>query len=279
MLSCYLDESTAFGETDPATSLAGYVATGKQWHTFSRGWSRMLKEYGVEIFHTTELETEAGRQKSVYKDWSKKKREQFQNDIIDIIRACGLYDVGIAIPRSVYKAIATPERIKKYGKTPDGLCAILALMQACGFALDNKGVYKQAPSFFYERGGPCKRALKWAHNELATNSKVYREFFQLSRLVPAPKSKEFPQLQAADYLAFNMSKRASHVVDPNPSPNTILETLANGKRVRKMRYPLLALYGKEGGNIRHAPTVDVLERMLQVLEADEDQAESVQHDT
>lgn len=101
MLSCYLDESTAFGEADPATSVAGYVATGKQWHTFRRGWNLMLKEYGVEIFHATELETEVSRRKSVYKDWSKKKREQLQNDIIDIIRACGLYDVGIAIPRSL----------------------------------------------------------------------------------------------------------------------------------------------------------------------------------
>jgi hypothetical protein len=275
MLSCYLDESTAFGETDPATSVAGYVATGKQWHTFSHGWNRMLKEYGVEIFHTTELETEAGRRRSVYRDWSRKKREQFQNDIIDIIRACGLYDVGIAIPRSVYNSVATPERIKKFGPTPDGLCAILALMQAAGFALDNKAIYKQAPSFFYESGGRCKKALTWAYNELANNSKLYEEFFQLSRLAPAPKSKEFPQLQAADYLAFNVSKRASHVVDPNPPSDAILETLADGKKVRKMRYPLLALYGKEGGNIFHAPTVGVLEKMLQVLEAHADQTDKV----
>ncbi|HVQ36747.1 MAG TPA: DUF3800 domain-containing protein [Pyrinomonadaceae bacterium] len=272
MLTCYVDESTAFGETDPATSVAGYVATGKQWATFGRAWNLMLKHYGVEIFHTKEIETAEGRKRSIYKGWSKKKREEFQNEIIAIIRESGLQDVGAAIPLSVYRAAMTPQRIKKYGKTPDGLCALVAMMQATGYAWDNIAVYKQAPVFIYERGGLCRKVLEWAHDELK-ESKLYRDFFSLSTLRSEPKSKEFPQLQAADYLAFNISKRCSHVVDPNPPAVANLETLADGKKVRPMRYPLQALYAGGGSsNVCHAPTTERLEALLQVIEADDDPA-------
>jgi hypothetical protein len=203
-----------------------------------------------------------------------RKRKEFQNEIIAIIRECGLYDVGVANPQSVFKAVMTPERRKKYGKTPDGLCAIFAMVQAGGFAWDNKKIYKQAPAFVYETGDRVKAALEWAHNELS-QSTVYQGFYQLSTLRAAPKSREFPHLQAADYLAFNIAKRASHFVDPSPPSNAILETLEDGRRIRKMRYPLLALYAgaMSGGNIYHAPMAEVLDKLLQVLEADDHPSE------
>jgi hypothetical protein len=93
-------------------------------------------------------------------------------------------------------------------------------------------------------------------------------------LTPGPKSKEFPQLQAADYLAFNISKRCSHVVDPTPPANAILETLSDGRRVRKMRYPLLALYGQTQSNVYHAPQAELLDKLVQILEADDEPAEA-----
>lgn len=284
MLTCYLDESTAQGERDPATSVAGYVATGKQWANFAKLWNGMLAFYSVPLFHAKEFETEWGRKRArakegrkrlIYRQWSKAKRKDFHNDIIGIIRQSGLQDVGIGIPQSVYDAVMTPERLKKYGKTPDGLCATLALAQAGGFAWDNRAVYKQAPNIIYERGDRLKKCLEWAHAEFCA-SKVYGDFYQLSILAPAPKSKEFPQLQAADYLAFEVAKRASHYVDPNPPADAILETLADGRKVRKTRHPLLALYaGKKNGvgiNIYHAPTAEILEKLLQVIEAEPDEA-------
>lgn len=147
-------------------------------------------------------------------------------------------------------------------------------MQAAGFALDNKAIYKQAPSFFYESGGPSKKSIDVGVQRISKQLQALPGILSTEWVGSRPQSKEFPQLQAADYLAFNVSKRASHVVDPNPPSDAILETLANGKKVRKMRYPLSALYGKEGGNIFHAPTVDILEKMLHVLESDADQADS-----
>lgn len=238
----------------------------------------------MPLFHSQEFETEEGRNRArakegrkrlIYRRWSRAKRKDFQNSIIGVIVQCGLQDVGIAIPQSVYDAVMTPERLEKYGKTPDGLCATLALVQAGGFAWDNRAVYKQAPNIVYERGDRLKKCLESAHAEFCA-SKIYSNFYQLSILAPAPKSKEFPQLQAADYLAFNVAKRASHYVDPNPPADAILETLKDGRKVRKMRYPLLALYSgkRNGGNIYHAPTADVLERLLQVIEAEPDEVSS-----
>lgn len=269
MLSCYLDESTAHGEPDPSTCVAGYMATGKQWAKFARAWGRMCEHYGIEIFHAKEFETEEGRKRSVFKRWSKKKRKELQNDIINVIVGSGLMDVGAAIPHSAFKAVMTPERIKRFGKDPDGLCALLAMMSATAWASDQKAVYKQAPSFFCERGARYKTIIEWAHNYLATESKVHQEFFRLSTLTFAPKSKDYPQLQAADFLAFNMSKRCSHILDLNPPADAPLESLADGRKVRRTRYPLMALYSMTDSHVRYCPTPEHLEKALRLIEDDE----------
>lgn len=78
MLACYVDESTAFGENDPATSVAGYVATGKQWATFGRAWNLMLKHYGVEIFHTKEIETAEAASDRFTKDGQRRNERSFR---------------------------------------------------------------------------------------------------------------------------------------------------------------------------------------------------------
>src|SRR5712692_2487636 len=174
MLCCYIDESTAFGEKDPATCVAGYVATGKQWAKFSGAWNYLLRHYKVEIFHAKEFETEEGRRHSVYKRWSKKKRNEFQNGIIDIINGSGLKDLGAAIPASVYKAVMTQERIRTFGKTPDAVCALLCMLSAGGFAWAQEGVYKQAPSFIVEAGGNYGHMLRRVHKYLITESE-YRD--------------------------------------------------------------------------------------------------------
>ena len=266
MLNCYVDESTSFGEADPSTCIAGYVATGKQWAVFGRAWNRMLKHYGVEVFHTKDFETEEGRKRSIYKRWSKKKRKEFQNGIIDIIVRAGLKDVGIAMPLSAYKAALTPDRIKTFGTTPDKLCALFCMMSAGGYALSQKGVYKQAPNFIVECGGTYSSMLKTVHQYLL-NESIYRDFYQLSSLSFVRKSKEYPELQAADYLAFNMGKRSSHVVDPSPPADAKLESLADGRKVRQTRYPLVMLYSESESNVFHFATPEIAEKAFQMVEA------------
>lgn len=263
MLSCYMDESTAFGEADPSTCVVGYIATGKQWAIFCQAWNLMMKYFGVEILHTRDLETEAGRKGTVYESWSAEKRKEFQGEIQGIIVGSGIKDVGMAIPLSVYKSVMTPERVRTFGETPDRLCALLCMMSAGGYAWAHRGVYKQAPSFVFEAGGTYAPMIKGVHHYLTTES-YYQDFYQLSTLRFLPKCKEYPQLQAADYLAFNMSKRSSHVVDPNPPQNVALESLADGKKVRQTRYPLLALYSESESNVFHAPSAEILERIRDI---------------
>jgi len=90
MLICYLDESTACGESDPATCVAGYIATGKQWDIFRRAWNLMMKHYKVDLLHTVEIETEQARKHSVrYNGWSNETVKAFQSDIQGIIVGTG----------------------------------------------------------------------------------------------------------------------------------------------------------------------------------------------
>ena len=265
-----MDESTGIGESDPSTCVVGFIATGKQWGIFEQAWARMMEYYGVDVLHVTELETEFTRGRHpVYRDWSKDKVQEFQREIHGLIVLTGLKDVGMAIPLSIYKSVLTAERRKKYGETPDKICALLCMTSAGGYAWANKAIYKQAPSFTFEAGGTYAGLVMEVHEYLTTKS-YYRDFYRLSTLTFAPKSKEFPKLQAADYLAFNISKRCSHVVAPEPPADSPLETLPDGRKVRKTRYPLLALYSESGSNVMYAPTPEILERIWQMIEAEDD---------
>jgi hypothetical protein len=89
--------------------------------------------------------------------------------------------------------VLTPERRRKFGETPDRICALLCMTSAGGYAWANKAIYKQAPSFIFEAGGTYGGLVKEVHDYLTTKS-YYKDFYRLSTLTFAPKSKDFPQL-------------------------------------------------------------------------------------
>ena len=87
----------------------------------------MLKHYGVEIFHTKAIETIEGRKRSVYKGWSKKKREEFQNEKLDLIKmvridVSRIPDAGdlrnVSDPRAGRYIVLKPRLNPRLGRTP-----------------------------------------------------------------------------------------------------------------------------------------------------------------
>ena len=249
MLACYIDESTASNEKDPATCVVGYLATAEQWVKFKSDWNSYLDTYGVEVFHATELETEIGRQGTVYERWDRMKRDGFQSGLIQIIRDNTIVDVGAGIPCSVYEAVMTPQRSNRMGvKNIDELCALLCMFDA-GYQAQKLG--RQAPAYIYERGGKYWSAISTAHEELCGYPGTSGHFRD-STLSNAPKGREYAPTQAADYLAFNWSKEVSHRFDPEPL-------------ITKPRYPLIALYKERRPGVLYY-SAEQLEVLIQEME-------------
>ncbi len=100
MFAVYFDES--YGKAN-AYSVAGYVATVKQWAEFEREWKELLRDFNVEYLHKRELEHLWGQFKYA-QGWSNEKQRELKETINR--RACGIIlrrvNAGFAV--SVYKS-------------------------------------------------------------------------------------------------------------------------------------------------------------------------------
>ena len=86
-----------------------------------------------------------------------------------------------------------------------------------------------------------------------------------------PKSKKFPQTQAADFLVFNTSKSISHLKDFDIQPYTGPREIA-GEHIRPMRYQLQRIFDNFGGlkfvRLRREDLDDIISRLEKAQEAD-----------
>lgn len=211
----YFDESASEPDTFPAVAVGGFVATGLQWVKFSKEWNAVLDSEGVDVFHATALETEQGRRGTVYEKWPKAKREQFQADLLSVIRRNLYREVGVGISQNVFDCVMTPERVKRHGDIYR-VAALMAMLNVINYSINHFGV---ASSVTIERGGNYYGVLNDVYDWLSER-RGYAEHMVNTAFSKQPKSRQFPQLQAADYLVFNLAKEVSHLFDFDLNPAT-----------------------------------------------------------
>ncbi len=155
----------------------------------------------------------------------------------------------------------TPERTEYWGDIYV-LCGKLAIVKAAGIA---KKYGFDAPSYFIEKGGGYEGKLKEAHARICRMPE-FAERFAMSTMTAIPKSREHPELSAADYIAFNVSKRASHLFDPIEPPDGPTTITTGGKHRRKIRYPLAQMWGYRGEQGSYIFDAERLERVVSNVE-------------
>lgn len=80
----YSDESG--GLDHPLCTVAGFIASPRQWKLFNAEWQRVLDVAHVQSFHATDFFSRAGWQSSAspYRGWSEGKAAKFQQDLTDV---------------------------------------------------------------------------------------------------------------------------------------------------------------------------------------------------
>jgi len=117
----YADESG--GIDHPCCTVAGFIASPRQWKLFKAGWTDVLKRAHVCAFHATDFFSRASWQssESPYHGWSEEKASRFQRELIDVFlrqhknlhRANGAVDVNDYKQMSQdWKAIFTGAMLK-----------------------------------------------------------------------------------------------------------------------------------------------------------------------
>lgn len=257
LVKAYFDESHHPREAMPASAVSAVVGTGLQWERFSELWLAVLEhpdnnvtdKRGRRVFHTSEFETPEGRKGTVYENWSKEKREKFQNGLLHVIAFSGIKCFAASVVASEYDEVASKraavvfkdetveaERFRLFGNRYF-FCAYWAMTMA---ALEAR-YYPQSTrvAYCFESGGDkYKQPIELLY-KIALDDAEQDGFRFYSAPHFGPKDSAIP-LQVADKIAYECAKETSHIADLNPPAQH--SEMRDGRVQWRQRYPPRYLY-------------------------------------
>jgi hypothetical protein len=200
-LEAYFDDSGE--ETAPrelSVAVAGAVAPSDIWHDFALAWTSVLDEYNVprSAFHTTDLMSFQGE---VFKPWQERgagHRDRFVDRLVDVMRDYHFQPIGVNLPLQIYEARTKHQRDVLYGK------AYYACLHALFQILAQLGAPSDDPVniILAEK----KKHIGKAHKAFQTVRDIHPSGARLVGFDPSRSPRDVIQLQAADLVAWEMTR-------------------------------------------------------------------------
>ena len=197
LFSAHLDETGTDGRSR-FTVVAGAVSSASGWGKLETAWGKLLANKGVKAFHWKEFTDGQGD----FCNWSKLKRERFENSINKIIERNTIFRVSIGIEQAVHTDIKRRMKgIKGFHPESDYSLCLRYLMFSTSEQLLR--IDKDHRLSVLVEDGPYARGAFVTYQRVARMTGPYRPAKHAHRLAgfaAAPKG-EFRSLEAADYLA------------------------------------------------------------------------------
>jgi hypothetical protein len=230
MMTCYFDEAIEgpwnddVGKPHEFTFMCGYVGNFEQWQQFAVEWRKFLDGYGIEDFHMTDYCASSGE----FRKWKPRKFEPtriaFMMDASRIVKQFVRYGFIAGLSQSAFDEANQSYALKETFGSPYGVagraCAELARSRRPKFYPDETEL-----EYVYEDGAEGKGGLEHGMTKLIP-AFPYPIFKPGKSQKP---SREYPdgrkavlQLQAADYLAYEIRKLFADQVKIDPIRNVRL---------------------------------------------------------
>ncbi|MBT3996032.1 MAG: DUF3800 domain-containing protein [Chloroflexi bacterium] len=178
-------------------AVGGFLADAESWKTFCDEWQTALDYNGLDYFHMTDYENIQGP----YLSWTDKQGRDCINQLLDIIHRYVIQSVGIIIPLRSFDQIMS-DRAKSICGDAYGLAAIQCWANLASTARHPK--INAAFEIVMEDGAKGKGALI----DVVRAASGDTEWFENNRIksLSFEDKREFPPLQAADILAYELYK-------------------------------------------------------------------------
>lgn len=208
VLKAFIDDSGSGGDS-PWVVLAGYVATAEAWNGFEAAWCQVLADNPrIDCFHASEAESlrGAGQWAGVSKD----ERDSKLDRLIAVIQKFELQPISVRMRQSEY------ERQIKGGVPPfwdDPYYILLnALIVQFGSLIpDRFPDAGQVELVFDNHERHRKRGLRF-YNRMADGVQSLSEIINPN--IHYENDEDFPGLQAADLLAWQIRRAFSVTTEP-----------------------------------------------------------------
>jgi hypothetical protein len=215
----YFDESGTHVDSEAAV-VAGFVSNTTEWITFSQKWQQVLTGSHLDYFRMSEFENRRGQ----FSGWTENAKRDLLNKLLPIIDDHTILSMGcIVLKQSVDSLVS--DVVKRICGDAYGLAA-LGCWRHLGHILQGADAWVDCSM---EAGAKGSGALKSIFEEDSkipewrSNHRIQSLYFRDKRM--------FPQLQAADILAYELYKQSARQF---------------GSETRAVRYPLQAL-----GSMKH----------------------------
>lgn len=218
MFTVYLDESSGAAN---AYAVAGYVATVRQWKEWAREWEELCQQESIGLIHKRELEHSRGE----FNKWrGLSEAEQRENKRRVNQKACGIIlrrvnaGFAAAITKSDFDELDKGKWEEFIGKNYYA-CGVLACMRlVVGWA--DEFSHDEPIDYVFEKGAEgaqevSKMLLKFEKDDEA------RAMYRLNswsfaskkdRVIKGVSYPRVPQLDAADFLAYEMYRHMDNQV-------------------------------------------------------------------
>jgi len=222
MMTCYFDEAMEEwreeSKTHNFTFVCGYVANFRQWEHFGAEWRQFLDGYLIEDFHMKDFSQSVGEYEKWKNEEFKPIRIAFMRDASKIVKQFARYGFIAGISQSAFdeanESYAVKERFGSLYGVAGRACADLARDRREKFYPDET----ELEYVFEDRdGGKGDLALAMTELTPAFPHPIFKPGKSQKPSLKHPDGrKAVLQLQAADYLAYEIRKLFADQVKVTP---------------------------------------------------------------
>lgn len=207
MFQSFFDESG--GSDHGFITVCGWLSTVERWQGFESEWKAMLAHYDVPYFHMKELSQFRGPFAKWMRD--RAEREEFFKDAARIIRDTVQIGFMCVVWYEAFRKVNERFHLKKHQRSPYAIAGRFCIARVNQYVLGTGATLRDV-AYVFEDGGPDAGGLV----DLAKRSNLKLPVFESSRDTEANFATV--QLQAADYLAYEVRKAVVDHRDPFTKP-------------------------------------------------------------
>jgi hypothetical protein len=194
-LVAYFDESGTHADSN-MTVVAAFVSDAARWKRFTEEWQSALKDFGIQHFHMNQYESRFGQ----FLDWSNDDRKSRLAWLLSIIEEHVSWSMSCTVFREPVETIMSKQVEKRLG----GLYG-LGAQQCWRHIGEVVRPFDAWVESVMESGAQGSKTLGHLY-QLNSQLDEWRDLNRISSL-EFRNGKDFPPLQAADILAYEVWKQ------------------------------------------------------------------------
>lgn len=238
-LKAYFDESGHFSDPNiHFTGMAGFVAPASVWAEVEEKWEAVRSEYALQDpFHMRLFAHNQGQ----FRDWEKSRKDSLYRSLIQILVEAELVPTGCVVSNSAFQSLNPRQQAAM--RSP-----YFTAMQECvrGACAQVIALEPEVVDMAFARQVECGTLDAHGENSPDNSGTTERLFYGIKQNLPQLGSymgkygsgdpAEMIPLQAADMLAYEMTKDYEGVLSQRPIRKSYQELMRMGGRRPLMKY-------------------------------------------